>query len=73
MKFDEFIRERNDAILSMDEGEIRDFSRKHGITAPQEDIVFWAGIHMSILALNAASEEQKAASKAWLMEHGFSA
>lgn len=73
MSFDEFLRERNDAILSMDEGKIRDFSRKYGIPEPQEDIVFWAGIHKSILALNAASEEQKTASKAWLTEHGFSA
>lgn len=73
MTFDEFLRERNDAILSMDEGKIRDFSRKYGIPEPQEDIVFWSGIHKSILALNAASEEQKTASKAWLDRHGISA
>ena len=73
MSFDEFLRERNDAILSMDEEKIRDYDRKCGISEPQEDIIFWAGIHKSILALNAASEEQKTASKAWLTEHGFSA
>ena len=73
MSFSKFLRERNDAILSMDEEKIRDFSRKYGIPEPQEDTIFWAGIHKSILALNAASEEQKAASKAWLDRHGFSA
>lgn len=73
MSFDEFLRERNDAILSMDEEKIRDYDRKYGVSEPQEDIVFWAGIHKSILALKAASEEQKMASKAWLDRHGFSA
>lgn len=72
MKFVEFLRERNDAILSMDEEKFHDLVRKYGITEPQEDIVFWAGIHKSILALNAASAEQKEASRTWLTEHGFS-
>ena len=66
-----FCKERDAALLSLDEQKIREFARKHAIQMPENKTVFWAGIHKAIVALNTATIEQKMASILWLAEHGF--
>lgn len=52
-----YCKERDDVFLSMDEKRIREF---------------WAGVHKTIVNLNAASKKQKTNSMSWLLSHGFS-
>ena len=67
-----FIRERNEALLSLDKERIQAFMKKYDMQYPSDnDLVFWAGVHKAILAINAASPEQKEQSADWLLDHGF--
>lgn len=47
-------------------------AKKWGLTIPQNERAFWAGVHKVIYHTTAATAEQKANSAAWLREHGFS-
>lgn len=66
-----FVKERNEALLSLDKDKILAYCKKYGAPIPKNETVFWAGIHKAILGLNAATQEQKEKSAAWLVEHGF--
>lgn len=66
------LKERDEALLSLDKDKIIKYSIKHGVTLPSNDIVFWAGVHKGILSLNSATDEQKSNSLKWLIENGFS-
>lgn len=67
-----FIKERDEALLSLDRSKIEVYLRKYQIPIPQDDEVFWRGVHKAICAINSAPESAKKASKAWLREHGSS-
>ncbi len=66
-----FVKERDAALLSLDKEKIQRFCKKHGTPIPQDEKVFWAGVHKAILHMNAATEEQKLDSTLWLLENGF--
>lgn len=70
-KLKRFVKERDEALLSLDEQKIRAFSKKYEIQMPENETVFWAGVHKAITALKSAPIEQKTASIIWLAEHGF--
>lgn len=73
MKDFDFVKERDEALLSLDKEKIEAFFRKNtGCEVPANDLVFWAGVHKAILYLNSATFEQKMRSCDWLIEHGFS-
>jgi hypothetical protein len=69
----QFVKERNEALFSLDEEKIRAFYGKWGDKAklPTNPLVFWAGIHKAICNITSAPEDVKAKSRAWLKEHGF--
>ena len=67
-----FIKERDEALLSLDRSKIEVYLRKYQIPIPQDDEVFWRGVHKAICAINSAPESAKKASEAWLREHGSS-
>lgn len=69
--FRNFVKERNDAMLSLDERKIRNYCRKYGVPMPANDTVFWAGVHKARIEISAATEEQREESRKWLIEHGF--
>lgn len=69
----QYVKERDEALLSLDEKRILLFCKRYDIQVPQSSEAFWAGVHKAILHLNAATWEQKQASYDWLMEHGFTA
>ena len=71
-KLERFCKERDAALLSLDERKIRNYARKYAIQMPENKTVFWAGVHKAILALNSATAEHKMTSAIWLMENGFS-
>ncbi len=66
-----FIKERDEALLSLDKQKILTFCTKNMVPVPEDETVFWAGIHKSILHINSATKEQKKASFNWLLVHGF--
>ena len=73
MNLKKYVKERDKALLSLDKEKIVKFMKKHCPDAeiPENETVFWAGVHKSITALNSATMEQKLDSMVWLIQHGF--
>lgn len=67
----QFIKDRDEALLSLDKDKIMAYCKKYGVPIPDEELVFWAGIHKAIVHLISATQEQKERSAQWLLEHGF--
>lgn len=71
-----FIKERNEALLSLNKKKIVAYMKKYGITIPSNEKVFWAGVHKAICSLyfveeNKITLEQYTKSANWLKENGF--
>lgn len=72
MDIQKFVKERDNALLSMDKEKIMAYMRKYKVKfQPDNETVFWAGVHKAIIGINSATKEQKDRSAAWLIEHGF--
>lgn len=72
MNMQKFIRERNEALLSLDEQKIRAYMKKYGVYfGPKNETVWWAGVHKAILGISSITPEQRERSEKWLIEHGF--
>jgi len=72
MNFKKFVKERNDALLSLDKKQILDYMKKYSIKKiPSEDIVFWAGVHKARIEVTDFSEDVKNQSRKWLSDNGF--
>lgn len=71
MSLKNFIKERDEALLSLDKEKITKFLRKCGTPVPENETVFWAGVHKAICHLNSANAGQKLNSMIWLANHGF--
>ena len=71
-----FIKERNEALLSLDKKKIIAYMKKYGISIPQNEKIFWAGVHKAICSLyfvnkNKITLEQYTKSANWLKDNGF--
>lgn len=74
---EEFIRDRDEAFASGDEKKIRAYCKKYNITIPENEEIFWAGVHKSICNLflvenSKITIQQYSKSHDWLVEHGYS-
>ena len=74
-----FVKERNEALLSLDENKIDAYMRKYNpnIQKPENKKIYWAGIHKAICNLflipeNNITLEEFEKSYNWLRENGFS-
>lgn len=69
-----FVKERNDALFSMDRKKIEAYCAKHGDTETAElpDQLFWAGVYKAICAIRNAPEDKVREARTWLASHGFS-
>ena len=68
----DFKRERNEALLSLDEQKLRAFHRKWNESElPDDRIVFWGAIHKAITGCLDLPIEFRRKSKTWLDERGF--
>ena len=68
-----FIKQRNEALLSLDKDKIIALSEESGpYEIPEDESVFWAGVHKARLGVVSFSPEVKEESRNWLREHGFS-
>lgn len=72
----DFIKERNAALLSLDKEKILAYGKKYNIKFPEDDKIFWAGVHKAICSLyfvanNNITLDQYTRSADWLRENGF--
>ena len=72
----DFIKERNEALLSLDKEKILAYGKKYNVKFPEDEKIFWAGVHKAICSLysipvNKITKEQYEKSKNWLKENGF--
>ncbi|MEE0264276.1 MAG: hypothetical protein UD936_01485 [Acutalibacteraceae bacterium] len=69
---DEFIKERNEALFSLDEEKIRAYSKKYGVKLPKSEKAFWGGVYKAIYNITNAPADLKEFAKNWLLINGFS-
>ena len=55
-----YVKERNDALFSLDRNKIEAYCAKHGDTesADMPDLIFWAGVFKAICAIKNAPEDK---------------
>ncbi|SRR6266542_946183 len=71
-KLTDFLRERNEALASLDETRIRNFFRKwNSKEMPSNLIVFWGSVHKAITGSTDLPFDLRLKSKQWLDERGF--
>lgn len=74
INMDEFTRDRDAALLSLDMKRIDGYMRKYDVRyRPSNELVFWASVHKAILTIKSATPAQKLRSAQWLCSHGFKA
>ena len=74
---EDFIKDRNEAFISMDKDKIIAYCEKYKIAIPENEDDFWAGAHKVICNLflledSPISVEQYNKSYEWLATHGYS-
>lgn len=69
--FKRFVKDRDEALLSLDKKQILAFYKKYGLPYSKRDKVFWATVYKCIYHINDSTEKQKAEAEAWLIENGF--
>ena len=67
----EMVADRDAALLSLDEAEIRAYGLKYGERFASDPAVFWLAVHRARLAIAGFPEEAKQVSRDWLAEHGY--
>ena len=69
-----FIKERNDALFSLDRKKIEEYSAKYGFSGASDlpDRVFWAGVYKAICNMSSAPADVVEKAKNWLAANGFS-
>lgn len=71
-KTDDFIKERNEALFSLDEQKIRAYAEKWCAKVPENPIAFWGAVYKAIYNITNAPTELKQKAKEWLEENGMS-
>ncbi len=66
-----FVRERNEALLSLDLAKINTVAKKFGGQELPDSEVGWAAIHKARTAIPEFPSDEKQKSKDWLAAHGF--
>lgn len=71
MDLEQFKKDRNHALLSLDGPTIIAYFEKYNGTAPEVNAIFWMGIHKARTACRELPMEARSLSKRWLMDRGF--
>lgn len=71
-----FIKDRNNAFASMDENKIKNYCKKYNVPIPEDEEIFWAGVHKAVCNLflledSPISMKQYIKSYDWLIDHGY--
>lgn len=70
MCIDSFVKERNEALLSMDKRKIVRWAKKYGLSMPTNDEAFWRAVHKAICNIQTFPWDVRQKSADWLFEHG---
>lgn len=71
-EIEDFIKERNKALLSLNEENIRAFHRKwNEREMTSNPVVFWGSIHKAITGIKSFPKEFRQKSKDWLTQNGL--
>lgn len=68
---DQFIKDRNEALLSLNKFKIQAYAMKYGAMFSDNDEIFWASVHKARIAIKEIPESEKQISRKWLKAHGF--
>lgn len=70
----EYVRERDEALFSLDRPTIEAFFRKYGndYIAEQDEIIFWGTVYVAICHITTAPPELVETAEKWLAEHNMS-
>lgn len=72
MKYNkQFIKERDEALLSLDKEKIIAFYEKWGVPYSKSDKVFWGTVYKCIYHIQSATYKQRVDAKIWLINNGF--
>ncbi len=66
------MKERNEVLFSLDEEKIKSYAKKYQVVLPDNELIFWAAIHKTIIDIESAPMELKEKSAIWLIENGYS-
>jgi len=66
-----YVKRRNKALLALNKEELISIANESGAKIPEDERIFWAGVHYARLGVTTFSEEVKEISKGWLRNHGF--
>lgn len=70
MDVKQFLRDRNQALLSLDEVKIKEFAKKYGTNWEAScSEVFWRAVHKARTAIPDLPLEARVLSKKWLRDH----
>lgn len=68
--FEEFLKDRREALLSLDKVKIDAYMMKYGERSHPDEEVYWRGIHKAITASTDLPIEFRRKSKEWLIQRG---
>lgn len=63
INFPEFVQERNAALLSLDEEQIRAYCRKYQVNISGNGKMFWAAVHKARMGIRGFPEAEKQISR----------
>lgn len=68
-----FVKERNDALFSLDRERIEAYMRKYGEAEATDlsDEIFWASVYKAICGIMDAPEDIVETAQSWLSTNGF--
>lgn len=68
-----FVKERDEAIFSLDRKRIEAFAAKYGTPYPKDtsDLVFWASVYKMICNIRNAPEDLVQTAREWLAAHNM--
>ena len=69
-----FVKERNDALFSLDRRKIEAYLRKYGEDelAQTPELLFWASVYKAICGIKGAPKDVLQKAYSWLSMNGFS-
>lgn len=72
MSLKRFVEERDEVLVTLDRKKIEKFYQKYGVAMPENDEVFWRGVHKAIANIKTLPKDVRGRSIEWLLLHGSS-
>lgn len=71
MEISDYVTKRNKALESLNKEELEKLFTGAGIEVPENEEVFWAGVHKARMQVTSMSDRLKEESAAWLLANGY--